>query len=58
MTEQVFRMISEGVQTNAPSLEKLYFLLNIDLPSNTTQVEHSLANCIINIFKNNLGKMN
>lgn len=29
----------------------------LNIPSNTTQVEHSLANYIINIFKNNLGKI-
>lgn len=49
-------MISEGVQTSIPSFEKLFPFEYLDIPSNTTQVEHSLAN-YIHIFKNNLGEM-
>jgi len=57
MTEEVFCMISEGVQSSTPSLEKLFPSDYVHIPSNTTLVEHSLSNYIISILHNNLGKM-
>lgn len=44
MTEQVFHMISEGVQTSRQSLEKLFPSEYLNLPLSITQVGHSLAN--------------
>lgn len=54
-TEQVFLIISEGVQTNRQSLEKLFPSEYLNLLLSITQAEHSLANYII--IKNNLGKI-
>lgn len=55
MTEHVFHMISEGVQTHRKSLKKLFPSEYLSLLLSITQAEHSLVNYII--IKNNLGKI-